>query len=126
MASHPSLTSANTVGNFQGSLANSGERITLTFPDQVITTNHGVVVTNTIHIPVDDVYYHDGGRWSRWADGGGSSLELVDPHSDNRLMANWATATIQQEPMGPGRTHGRARQRPRHHRRTACTRTGRR
>jgi len=29
--------------------------------------------------PVDDIRYHQGGGWSRWADGGGSSLELIDP-----------------------------------------------
>jgi hypothetical protein len=39
---------------------------------------------------VDEVTYGDGGRWGRWSDGGGSSLELIDARSDNRLAANWA------------------------------------
>ena len=31
-----------------------------------------------------------GGRWGDWADGGGSSLEVVDPRADKRLADNWA------------------------------------
>ena len=33
---------------------------------------------------VDAVNYFDGGRWPSTADGGGSTLELRDPASDNR------------------------------------------
>ena len=36
------------------------------------------------------VTYVDGGRWGKWSDGGGSSLELTDPDADNRFAANWA------------------------------------
>ena len=39
---------------------------------------------------VDEVTYRDGGRWGQWSDGGGSSLELIDARSDNRLAGNWA------------------------------------
>ena len=39
---------------------------------------------------VDEVSYSDGGQWGTWSDGGGSSLELVDPHSDNMRPTNWA------------------------------------
>ena len=46
--------------------------------------------TNKIHIVVDEVTYEDGGRWTRFADGGGSSLELMDARSDKRLAPNWA------------------------------------
>ena len=34
--------------------------------------------------------YGTGGRWGQWSRGGGSSLELIDPHSNHRLAANWA------------------------------------
>jgi hypothetical protein len=87
---YPGLTSANLVGNFNGSLANGGERIALGRPDISFTTNGGVITTNIFYSVVDEVTYVDGGRWGRWSDGGGSSLELIDPHSDNRLAANWA------------------------------------
>ena len=36
-----------------------------------------------------EMTYEDGGRWGRWTDGDGSSLELTDPRSDNRVAANW-------------------------------------
>src|SRR5207244_4502547 len=54
------------------------------------TNLSGVATTNLIYIPVDEVTYMNGGRWGQWSDGGGSSLELIDPHSDNRLPSNWA------------------------------------
>ena len=38
----------------------------------------------------DQVTYGTGGRWGEWSSGGGSSLELIDPHSNHRLAANWA------------------------------------
>ena len=60
-------------------------------PDTVISTNlSGVITTNLIYIPVDEVLYGTGGRWGNWSDGGGSSLELIDPRSDNRLPSNSA------------------------------------
>ena len=38
---------------------------------------------------VDTVRYYDGGDWPRWADGLGSSMELIDPYQDNRFGAAW-------------------------------------
>jgi hypothetical protein len=38
---------------------------------------------------VDAVSYKDGGEWPHWADGGGSSLELIDPASDNSAGGSW-------------------------------------
>jgi hypothetical protein len=91
MARYPNLSSANTVGDFKGTLANGGERITLAMPELNVVTNNGVTVTNTIFVIVNEVTYGGGGgRWGEWADGGGSSLELRDPRSDNRQAANWA------------------------------------
>ena len=75
---YTNLNAGNCVGDYSGSLANSGERVALAMPHD----------TNLL-IVVDEVAYEDGGRWGSWSDGGGSSLELKDPHSDNRWAANW-------------------------------------
>lgn len=87
---YSNLNVNNCLGDFTGRLAHNGERITLRMPDTIVTTNNqGVVSTNLIHITVNDVTYGNGGRWGDWADGGGSSLELINPNSNNRLAANW-------------------------------------
>lgn len=83
-ASHPSLSEATTFGPFGGFLSRRGERLALAMPD---ATGLGGV---TNYIVVDEVTYGTGGRWGRWSDGGGSSLELIDPRSDHRLAPNWA------------------------------------
>jgi hypothetical protein len=89
-SNYTQLTVANTFGDYDGSLRNSSEHIELAKPDQVISTNDlGQVQTNTIYIAVNDVRYRDGGRWPGFADGGGSSLELVDARSDNTQPDNW-------------------------------------
>jgi hypothetical protein len=89
--SYSSLNLANCVGDFAGKLSHNGEWLALTMPDTVIQTNKsGVVSTNLIHVIVNDVTYGTGGRWGQWAAGGGSSLELMDPNSNNRLAPNWA------------------------------------
>lgn len=91
MTKYPNLNSGNTVGNFAGKLSGRGERLALTKPDTIVSTNSsGVVETNLIHIAIDEVTYGNGGRWPQWADGGGSSLELTDPRSNHRLASNWA------------------------------------
>lgn len=91
LAIHASLTGANTLGNFSGTLARGGERVALAKPDESVSTNaSGFVTTNHVHIVVDEVTYGTGGRWGRWAHGGGSSLELVDSHGDRRRAPNWA------------------------------------
>jgi hypothetical protein len=87
---YPGLNSATLAGNFNGNLSNGGERLALGRPDISFTTNGGVITTNIFYTVVDEVTYVDGGRWGRWSDGGGSSLELIDPRGDNRLAANWA------------------------------------
>jgi len=90
LTNYPTLTGANTLGDFEGTLANRGERIALAFPDEVVGTNAAnQVVTNTIHIVVDEVTYGPGGRWGQWSRAGGSSLELIDSRSDHRLAPDW-------------------------------------
>jgi hypothetical protein len=87
---HPGLTAENTLGNFAGALADGGERLALARPEWIVRTNGAIPETNRVFVVVNEVRYGDGGRWGRWADGGGSSLELVDPGADNRWAANWA------------------------------------
>ena len=90
LAKYSQLHSANTFGDFNGRLAGGGERLVLSFPEYQRTTNgQGTVTTSINWIGVDEVLYTESGRWTQWADGGGSSLELIDPNSDNRLAANW-------------------------------------
>jgi hypothetical protein len=91
LMNYPGLSGANTVGDFDGTLANGGEHLALAMPDEIVSTNAaGQVVTNLIHIVVDEVTYGTGGRWGKWAHGGGSSLEVIDARSDRRLAPNWA------------------------------------
>jgi hypothetical protein len=91
VANYPNLNFGNTYGNYDGSLGNGGDRIQLLMPEPVIDTdNTGKSVTNMAFVVVNDLSYRDGGRWGKWSDGGGSSLELIDSHSDNRQPANWA------------------------------------
>ena len=40
---------------------------------------------------IDVVTYDDEGEWLTEPDGGGTSLELIDPFSDNNLAASWAS-----------------------------------
>jgi hypothetical protein len=90
-AHYPNLTVTNCVGDYAGSLRNRGERLALTRPETVLTTNaSGGVITQVRALLVNEVTYGEGGRWGRWADGGGSSLELTDARADNRLARNWA------------------------------------
>ena len=88
---YANLNQLNCVGDFSGKLSGSGERVTLTMSDTITSTNNsGIVTTNTIHIALTEVTYGTGGRWGQWSDGGGSSLELIDPRANHRLAANWA------------------------------------
>jgi hypothetical protein len=90
-ARYPQLNTANMVGNYSGRLSNSGERVALAKPDTVLGTDaQGQQINQLIFIVVGEVTYRDGGRWGQWSDGGGSSLELIDPHADPLQAANWA------------------------------------
>ncbi|MCX8157827.1 MAG: lamin tail domain-containing protein, partial [Verrucomicrobiae bacterium] len=106
LAKYPQLNPSNTFGNFRGSLSARGERLALAMFEASLVTNHiaaslaapptsAQIITDPSSTPqayvvVDEVTYHNGGRWGRWSFKGGSSLELIDPRSDNRLAANWA------------------------------------
>jgi regulation of enolase protein 1 (concanavalin A-like superfamily) len=91
LANYAQLNTNNTRGNYDGSLKNSGERLALAMPDDVVSTNlDGELSTNKIQIVIAEVTYGSGGRWNYYADGGGSSLELIDPNADPLRAANWA------------------------------------
>ena len=88
---YPNLNTGNTKGDYDGSLSNNGERLALAMPQfEVFTNTSGQLRTNVQFIVVNEVTYGDDGRWGKWSDGGGSSLELKDARSDNRQPANWA------------------------------------
>ncbi len=91
LAKYSNLGAANLIGDYDGALANSGERIALSMPDEISKTNEfGVIAFETIYIVVAEVQYGEGGRWGQYADGGGSSLELIDPRADLSNPASWA------------------------------------
>ena len=73
------------VGEYTGTLSNGGDSILLQddgIPRQVI----------------DSVVYGDKLPWPTEADGGGVSLELLDPNSSNAVATNWSIGT----PFSPG------------------------
>ncbi len=91
LSRYPGLAAGSVFGNFNGSLSGGGERLALARPDFLVVTNAlGFAETNRIDIEIDEVTYGTGGAWGAWSDGGGSSLELIDPHSDHLRPSNWA------------------------------------
>jgi len=77
-SSYASL-SATVVEWASGGLNNSGEAVTLVDPNGAV---------------IDTVTYDDGNGWPAAADGGGSSLELVDVTTDNAESSNWQASTV--------------------------------
>ena len=71
------LQASRVVGPFEGRLSNRGETLTLRDPNGIV---------------VDRVRFADRAPWPRWADGLGSSLELVHPELDNSLGASWSAS----------------------------------
>lgn len=91
LATHPQLDGSLVFGDFDGSLSNDGERLTLDKPITITVTNeYGMPTARTIRVVVDEVSYKPGGRWGKWSNGGGSSLERIDPAADGRFAYNWA------------------------------------
>jgi hypothetical protein len=74
-------------GYFSGNLANGGERI-------AILDRNGQTVTA--------VHYDNGNGWPAAADGGGYSIEVIDPLGDPNAPANWrASAALNGTPGLP-------------------------
>jgi hypothetical protein len=65
---------ATVLGPWEGGLANDGENLRL-------VDHNGNIA--------DEVRWYDGGEWPSWPDGGGSSLELIDPRSENDSASAW-------------------------------------
>ena len=65
------------VGPYTGKLSGGGDLI---------------VLNDASGNPANQVRYFSGGRWSQYAHGGGSSLELRDPHADNSKPEAWAAS----------------------------------
>ncbi|MFT5497372.1 MAG: hypothetical protein ACI9TH_002778, partial [Kiritimatiellia bacterium] len=68
------LPGVRVLGDWEGSLSRSGERLVLRDANKNIA---------------DQVRFADGGRWDSRADGGGASLELIDPDADNNTAESW-------------------------------------
>lgn len=71
--------SATVFGYFSGSLDNGGERIAILDAD-------GNTVTA--------VHYDDEAGWPTAPDGGGYSLEIIDPRGDLNAAANWRASSV--------------------------------
>ena len=88
----PFAQGVRVAGEFAGNLRNSGERL-------LLETASGV--------PIADFEYQDGGDWPKRADGGGSSLEILDPAGatieDYGNSSNWrASGELDGSPGAPG------------------------
>ncbi|HEX7069244.1 MAG TPA: lamin tail domain-containing protein, partial [Rhodothermales bacterium] len=82
----------NVAGIYSGQLSNGGEQIRL------VAANGEVLF---------DVTYSDDRPWPTRADGGGSSLELIDPDGDANDVSNWrASAMYLGTPAGVGPASG--------------------
>ena len=85
---YPEAAKFLTNDNCAESLSNSRGRLVLTRGLSVWSAAAGGMVE--ADVPMEEVEYRDGGAWGKWCDGGGSSLERVDPHADARLAGSWA------------------------------------
>ena len=85
LSRYPKVNPAQVCGDFEGVLSGAGERIVLARPLQEDSFSG----TPTHYIEVDEVDYGTGDSWGKWANGGGSSLELRNPNCNNRLAGNW-------------------------------------
>ncbi|MBE0537256.1 MAG: lamin tail domain-containing protein, partial [Phycisphaerae bacterium] len=89
MTIYDNLTAGvNLFGPWSGRLSNSSERVRLSYP--IVEIDAGTGEPRTHMVTADEVTYYDGGRWPKWADGRGASLELIDPRADNNVPDAWA------------------------------------
>jgi hypothetical protein len=86
---NPGVPADRILGNFTGNLSDGGEELELARPALQTLLLNGVPTTRPVNVPVERFTYRDGGRWSRWADGNGSSLERIDPRSDPDQPGSW-------------------------------------
>ena len=91
---------------FPSTILNPGEFVTVAVNSQAMLNTFGVTalqwasgglsndgelieLKNNAGITIDDVQYDDSSPWPTAPDGGGPSLVLCDPNSDNSLGSNW-------------------------------------
>jgi len=91
---HPGVT--NVVGPWQGSLGNNGDDLELddstgASQDQLSYGSEGDWAVRR-QGPLD--HNHTGWIWTTPADGGGASMELMDPALGNDSGQNWAPSTV--------------------------------
>ena len=79
---------APVAGQYAGTLGTTGDTLRLIRPG--VTANQDVVL--------DEVTYGSGAPWPTAANGGGASLQLIDPKRDNDRAGNWS-ATTQSSPQ---------------------------
>lgn len=73
----PANPSLQVLGPWSGKLSGAGEKV------ELIDASGNIA---------NQVAYVDNGRWPDGADGGGSTLELRDPHADNTIPESWAAS----------------------------------
>jgi len=86
----------NVIGGWEGRLSNSGEKIELvddigTIIDTVVYADGGDWAVRQLG-PLD--FEHRGWEWSNSHDGGGKSLELINPSFTNEYGQNWSASLI--------------------------------
>ncbi len=90
---YPGRDAQMTTNGYAGSLDNGRGTVTLSKPvtvmDTAVPDDPVPVQKNAV---VEAVTYRDGGEWGPLADGGGSSLERIDPRGDPRLARSWAAS----------------------------------
>lgn len=75
---------------FTSSLPNGSGTVRLRRPMDVWDAAADAATTSLV--VMEEVRYRDGGAWGDLADGGGSSLERVDPRSDPMLAGSWSAS----------------------------------
>lgn len=90
---YPDRVGQMTTGGFSGALVNSRDTVTLSRPAWVMNTDDPASpVLEQKRVVIETVTYRDGGEWGALADGGGSSLERIDPRTDPQLARSWAAS----------------------------------
>ena len=97
----------NVVGNFTGRLGNSDDRLNLDSPlgdriDSVHYTDEGEWAMRRF-LPADNAPSELSWEWTTLADGGGSSLELINAALPNQYGQNWSASST--NTGSPGRAN---------------------
>lgn len=86
-AAHPELNVQAVFGDFSSQLSGRGERISLKPPADAFSDRATLLAS--LRNLGSEILYSDASRSSRWADGGGSSVELISPDLDPNIGAHW-------------------------------------